>query len=160
MIFTDQLIEELIKCPKIIVDSPRSGSGVRSGFIKRICSLQSDDNEHNFDCFITQNQTFIENFSVGLSYNPMDTKGKIVLLRVNGSHGGTAVYPHHASPHIHLATAERINLGLRPEGKIIETDKYVTFEEAIQYFFSYINLDANDRRKYFPPPDNQIELFQ
>jgi hypothetical protein len=120
--------------------------------------MTSDDGRNNFNGFILCNKFFQENFSIGLSHNPKEEKGTIVLLRINGLHGGTKVHPHHSYYHIHLATAERINNGLKSEGKIIETTDYSSFETAIQYFIRYIGLDITDRQKYFPPPSSQIDL--
>lgn len=113
--YAAELIEELISCPKTVVEAPGDMKEGRSGFIKRIFTLISVDDEYSFSGFITQNLTFTENFSIGLSFNPKDEKGKIVLLRCNGPHGGTKAIPHHAVCHIHTATAERVNEGLKPK---------------------------------------------
>lgn len=157
--FTDKLIEELINCPKFIVDPPKDIKQGRSSSSKKIFSLSSENGQFNFNGFITQNLTFTENFSVGLAYNPKEEKGKIVLLRCNGPHGGIINAPHHAGCHIHKCTAERINNGLKPEGHIEMTDKYSTIDEAIQFYISLINLIHSDRQKHFPPPSGQTDLF-
>ena len=158
--YSDDFIEELINCPKIIVESPKEvKDGTRVGFTKRVFTLVSVDGIHNFNGFITQNLTFQENFSIGLAYNPKEEKGKIVLLRCNGQHGGTKVFPHHAFCHIHKATAERINNNLKPEGKIDITEEYSTIETAIQFFVKRIGLTPNDKQKHFPPPNTQMDLF-
>ena len=157
--FTDQLIEELISCPKTVVDVPKDMKEGRSGFAKRVFTLMSEDCQHNFSGFITQNLTFTENFSIGLSYSPKEEKGKIVLLRCNGPHGGSINIPHHAACHIHLSTAERINYGLKPEGQIDMTNEYSTIEDAIQFYVRRINIVALDKQKYFPPPSGQMDLF-
>lgn len=157
--FTDEILAELIRCPKIVMEAPMEMKQGRSGFVKRSFALKSKDGLHYFNGFINQNLTFTENFSIGLSYNPKDEKGNIVLLRCNGAHGGTNAHPHHASCHIHISTAERINNGLKPEGKIDMTNEYSTIEDAIQYYAKHINIDSIDRQKYFPPPSGQIDLF-
>jgi len=113
----------------------------------------------NFSGFITQNLAFIENFSIGLSFSPKDEKGKIVLFRCNGPHGGTKNIPHHASCHIHTSTADRINNGLKPEGQIDMTNEYSTIEDAIQFYVRRINIVITDRQKHFPSPSGQIDLF-
>jgi len=159
MMITDQLIKELIACKKTVVEAPKDIKEGRSGFKKRTFTLISLDGLHSFSGFITQNLTFIENFSIGLSYSPKDEKGKIVLLRCNGPHGGTKNSPHHASCHIHTSTAERINNGLKPEGQIDITNDYSTIEDAIQFYIRRINIDTADRQKYFSPPSGQIDLF-
>lgn len=97
MIFTDQLTDELINCPKRVVDAPKD-SGISRGSKKRKFTLESVDGQHSFSGFISENTTFQENFSVGLVYNPKDEKGHIVLVRVNGPHGPTEQAPHHNWP--------------------------------------------------------------
>lgn len=157
MIFTDEIIDELISCQKYISEAPKSMNATR-GSDKIKFSMSSINGEYNFTGFISKNQTFQENFSVGLVYNPKDEKDKIVLLRVNGPHGLNENAPHHDGPHVHISTAERINSGLKPEGKI-ETDvPYATIEDAIQYYLKRVNLDRADCNKYFPGPDGQINL--
>ena len=157
MIFTDELLANLISCPKIIVDAPKRTIAVR-GSDKIKFSLESSDHNHSFIGFISKNQTFQENFSIGLVYNPKDEKGKIVLMRVNGPHGPTENMPHHSGPHVHLATADRINSGLKPEGSIEINVPYISIEEAIQYYVKRINIDIIDIHKYFPSPDNQLNI--
>ncbi len=157
MIFTDELIANLITCPKTIIDTPKRILAVR-GSDKIKFSLESIDKNHSFIGFISKNQTFQENFSIGLVYNPKDEKGKIVLLRVNGPHGPNESIPHHNGPHVHIATADRINSGLKPEGSIEVNVPYVSIEDAIQYYVRRINIDTSDSLKHFPPPDNQLNI--
>ena len=80
------------------------------------------------------------------------------MLRVNGPHGPNENTLHHEEPHVHLATADRINAGLKPEGKIEIGAPYATIADAIQYFIKRINVIAIDRQKHFPPPGNQIDI--
>lgn len=155
--YTDEIIDKLITCQKKIVDGPKTVP-TKGAWVKKSFTLSSEDGLHNFNGFITCNNTFIENFSIGLSYNPKEEKGTIVLTRFNGLHGGTKENPHHAYCHIHTATAERINDGLKPEGKIIKADTYSTFETALQSFVKHIGLNPTDKQKYFPSPSNQEEL--
>lgn len=157
MTFTDELIEELVNCPKKVVDAPKD-SGVGRGSRKIKFLLESEDGHHSFSGFISKNLTFQENYSIGLVYNPKEEKGKIVLVRVNGPHGQNENAPHHDGSHVHLSTAERINAGLKPEG-VIETDvPYSTIEDAIQHYIKRINIIPADRRKHFPTPNNQIDI--
>ncbi len=157
MIFTDELIDELINCSKKVIDAPKDSS-VGRGSSKTKFLLESIDGQHSFSGFISKNLTFQENYSIGLVYNPKEEKGKIVLLRVNGPHGPNENAPHHNGPHVHLSTAERINAGLKPEG-VIETEvPYSTVEDAIQHYLKRINIILADRQKYFPTPNNQIDI--
>ncbi|PKQ46289.1 hypothetical protein [Confluentibacter flavum] len=157
MIFTDKIISELIACSKKVIDSPKNSVAVR-GSDKIKFLLESVDGEHSFSGFISKNQTFQENFSIGLVYNPKEEKGKIVLLRVNGPHGLNENAPHHDGPHVHISTAERINAGLKPEGQIETNVPYATIQDAIQYYIHRINIVPSDIQKYFPPPDNQLNI--
>jgi len=158
--YTEEQIKELVQCPKTIVDPPKKINEGRESFFKKAFTLSSIDGNYHFNGFITQNLTFPENFSIGLSYNPKDEKGSIVLLRCNGPHGGIKNIPHHASCHIHSATAERINNGLKPEGEIELTEDYATIETAIHFFLKKINLITKDIKKNFPTPtiDNRLDL--
>jgi len=156
--YTDNLISGLIEIPKFIVDPPKNIEP-RGGYSKRKFFMKSDDHLHDFSAFINHNETFQENFSIGLVYISKSDLGKVVLLRCNGAHGEHESAKHHIACHIHYSTADRINNKLRPEGKIEMTNEYVTIEEAIQYFIKKIGLNAEDRRKYFPIPNPQIDLF-
>lgn len=157
--FTEEFLKELITCPKMVVDAPLEMKQGRSGFLKKSFVLKSIDGQYSFNGFINQNLTFSENFSIGLSYNPKEEKGTVVLLRCNGAHGGTIHHPHHASCHIHRTTAEGINNGVKSEDRIELTTEYSTLEDAIQYYVKLINLSSTDKQKYFPPPSGQIDLF-
>lgn len=157
MLYTNELIEELISCPKRIINAPKD-SGVGRGSSKIKFMLESIDGNHTFSGFISKNLTFQENFSIGLVYQPRDEKGTIVLIRANGPHGPSESFPHHSGPHVHIATAERINAGLKPEGKIETNVPYSTIEDGIQYFLKRINLLPADRQKHFPTPNNQIDI--
>ncbi len=157
MIFTNELIAELIGCLKNVTDSPKdSGFGRGSKKVKFL--LESIDGKHVFSGFISRNHTFQENFSIGLVYHPKDEKGKILLLRVNGPHGPNEFAPHHDGPHIHISTAERINAGLKPEGMIKTDVPYATLDDAIQYYIKRVNITAGDRQKHFPPQNKQIDI--
>jgi hypothetical protein len=146
MIFTNELIEELISCAKKITGAPKN-AGIGRGSKKTKFSMESLDGEHFFTGFISENIAFQENFSIGLVYYPKDEKSSLVLA------------PHHKGPHIHKATAEHIAAGLKPEsGQIITDVPYTTIEDAIQHYVRFINIVPVDRQKHFPPPNNQPEL--
>ncbi len=86
MLYTDEIIEELLSCQKKVTNSPKD-SGVGRGSSKIKFALESTDGTYSFSGFISKNLTFQENFSIGLVYQPKDEKGTIVILRVNGPHG-------------------------------------------------------------------------
>lgn len=159
VMYTDLFIQQLITCQKVVTDPPKE-KDARSGYTKMVFALSSSDNQFSFTGFMTQNAVFPENFSVGLVYKPKEEKGTIVLLRCNGMHGGTVQHPHHAYCHIHTVRAEFLNQGSKVENHIETTDQYSTFDSAIQFYISKINIDPSDRQKHFSPPSGQIDLFE
>jgi hypothetical protein len=160
MVWTDEMIHQLIVCPKIVVEPPKeTNKGGRGGFVKKSFTLASQDGQHMFSGFITQSVTFPENFSIGLVYSPKSEKGSTVLLRCNGKHGGTIQHPHHAFFHIHYAGADRINNGLKAEGDIRITEEYATMDTAFEYFVDLVNIEASDRNKMLPSKKIQTDLF-
>jgi len=159
MVFTEELVLYLISCPKRITDGPKSSSTrLSSSNIKFM--LESLDGVYNFSGFISKNTNFQENYSVGLVFKPKDEKANIVLLRVNGPHGLNEFAPHHDGPHVHIASAQRINEGLKPEGNIETNVPYTTVDDAIQYYMKRIGVLEHDRIKHFPIPNvsQQIDL--
>ena len=150
MFYTDEIINDLIACPKTLTESPKDKEG-RAQYLKKTFFLSSINGEHNFSGFINQNLTFSENFSIGLIHLSKDGN-KIVLLRCNGAHGGVEIHPHHSKSHVHLATAQRINAGLKPEGIIDISVTYATIEEGIRYYLEFININNPDKKKFFPTP--------
>lgn len=155
--YTDLEINELIICPKRVIDQPRD-IGINRGSSKKIFTLESTNKQHYFTGFITQNQFFQENFSVGLIYVPKDVKGKFCLIRCNGLHGEIKEIPHHSFFHIHQTKAIDLNNGIKVEKHIDKTEEYSTLEGAIQFFINYINIIPEHCRKFFPPPSGQIEF--
>lgn len=158
MVYTNELLEQLRSCEKKIISPPGDFKEER-GHRKQDFEMMSIDDEHHFIGFTRQNLHFTENFSVGLLYNPKSEREKITLVRYNGPHGENIEIEHHESFHIHYATAERINSGKKAEGHVETTDRYGSFEDAIQVFVKTINLREQDRKQYFPPPTGQAFLF-
>lgn len=156
--YTDQLIQQLITCHKVVTDSPKD-KDARSGYTKKVFTLSSVDEQFSFSGFMNQNIAFPENFSVGLVYKPKEEKGSITLLRCNGMHGGTIQNPHHAFCHIHTIQADYLNQGSRVENHIEITNEYSTFEIAIRYYINRIGIVPSDRQRYFAPPSGQVGLF-
>jgi hypothetical protein len=157
MNYTDEFIDRLFQISKIFIDPPPKEYREDRGHMKKNFTIQSDDGQYNFRGFIRYNIRFPENFSIGLDYDPKEEKGTICLLRCNGDHGENNVFPHHATFHIHRASAFTINEGLKPESNIEQTTAYSGLEEAIQYFINLINIDNSQSEKYFPP--KQLTLF-
>jgi hypothetical protein len=156
--YTEAQISELLICSKEIVEPPSPLKEDR-GNLKSNFTLRSLNGNFYFYGYIRQNTYFPENFSIGLDYKPNDERVKIPLLRCNGPHGENQYFEHLFTCHIHKATAERINNGLKPDGFIEGTLEYSTIEEAIQFFIKEINLKQEDRERYFPLIHNQEGLF-
>ena len=157
MNYTDDIIDHLFQIQKVFFDPPPKDYREDRGHMKKNFTLQSEDGQFNFKGFIRYNIRFPENFSVGLDYDPRDEKGTICLLRCNGDHGENNVFPHHATFHIHRASASTINEGLKPESNIEPTSEYSGIDEAIQFYVGLINIDSLQAQKYFPP--KQLTLF-
>lgn len=157
MHYTDEYIKELLSCEKFIETPPLKEMKLDRGMFKNNFTLQSKDKKFDFKVFMRINEKFRENFSIGLEYNPKDEKGTVTLIRMNGQHGENLNFPHHNTFHIHVASASSINNGLKPESNIEVTNKYASYDEALQYFLIFIKLNKEDIAKYFPPP--KLTLF-
>lgn len=140
-----------------IIDPPAREFKEDRGHMKKNFTLSSLDDSFLFRAFIRFNIKFPENFSIGLDFNPKDEKGTICLLRCNGSHGENKQIPLHESFHIHKATADTINSGVKPESNVEKTEEYASMDGAIQYFVNYINLNQENKNRYFP--EKQRGLF-
>jgi hypothetical protein len=156
--FTQEFVTELITCPKLILEPPREVKETHGGYTKKAFTLVSVDQQYNFNGFITQSVAFPENFSVGLIYNPKTDRNSITLIRCNGPHGGTHM-SHHSHCHIHMATAERINAGLKPEGHIELTEAYAALADAVQFYLRMIAVTPEQRQKHFPIEIRVMNLF-
>jgi len=157
MNYTDDFIDQLFSCVKTFIDPPSKEYREDRGHMKKNFTLQSIDRQFFFKGFVRFNIRFLENFSIGLDFDPKEVRGSICLLRCNGNHGENVVFPLHSSCHIHRATAYTINEGLKPESHIEQTTAYVSIDEAIQYYIKLINLDPAEGERHFPP--KQLNLF-
>ena len=99
--FTDEELESLIRCRKEVVDPPRREMRVDGKMKRNDMTLKSADGAHSFRVFMRQSEEFLENFSIGLVYQPGEEPGSFQLIRCNGQHGGERVHPHHAVFHVH-----------------------------------------------------------
>lgn len=146
-------LDELISCPKQVVDPPRKELRSERGYLRNDMTLGSRDGEWRFSVFMRVNERFPENFSVGLIYNPRDEPGDLTLLRCNGPHGEHDNSPiedpqPHFGYHIHRARADVINAGLLPQKFAELTDAYASFPEALHHFLRLANIVGAEA--YFP----------
>ncbi len=158
-------IDELIKCPKIIIDaSPKHGMGIdrKNSFVKRKnLNLKSTAKDCTFDLFIRQNTLLIEDFSIGLLYKTEDKIfGKITLIRYNGEHGQSdwSKDNHYSAFHIHRITEELLIKGIYEPKEIELTDKFSTFDSALNLFLKFVNV--KNITEYFPHYEEQLSLFK
>lgn len=80
-------IDRLISCPKLIVEPPKKQMRLERGSLRNDLGLHSVDGDLSFAVFMRINETFRENFSIGLTHSPSDEPGELCLLRFNGPHG-------------------------------------------------------------------------
>ncbi len=157
----DQEILDLIRSPKEIKRKvPNTGYKDENNHKRCTLTLETSEGE-SFGVFIRQNNTFIENYSMGLRYQTNNRDlGWITLVRYNGPHGETSLSQdgHYEKPHIHRITAAEIGSGsTQPQEKKREiTDRYLTFEQALVVFFS--DIGVKKYLKYFPESSPQTSF--
>ncbi|MCX5873214.1 MAG: hypothetical protein NTY51_08285 [Deltaproteobacteria bacterium] len=150
--YSQEEIDRLISCPKVITEPPRKEMKPERGSQRNNMLLRSTDGVTEFSVFMRVNDDFRENFSIGLIYHPRDERGALHLLRCNGPHGDfIGSYRHsvsHFRYHFHRAKAENIVLGLRPEFGGEVTEGYGCYKDALSFFLREINLI--NAGEYFP----------
>lgn len=160
---SEHQILELIHVPKTISSrNPTSGYRESDGHSRGAIELYSNiDESQRFSVFIRRSQVFIENYSIGLRYRPVDNSvGLVTLVRYNGSHGeySLASDGHFAQSHIHYLTSDELNAGhMQPqEARRESTSRYETYEEALNTFLQ--DIGASNTGLYFPEL-TQLRLF-
>jgi hypothetical protein len=161
----NEKIDELIKCPKIIIEAyPKNGMlpDKKSSFVMRKnLKLQSTDKQYFFEVFIRHNIMLIEQFSIGLLFKTDDrAAGKIALIRYNGQHGQIdwSSGNHYSAFHTHRINEKLLAQKIYEPKHIEITDKFSTFNSALNEFRLYVNLV--NFTEYFPHSDVQMSLFQ
>ena len=151
--YSQEEIDRLISCPKEITKPPHKEMRSDRGHLRNDMDLREIDGKADFSVYIRINETFRENFSIGLDYYPGDEPGAVPLIRCNGQHsehnpdplhGGTAHYDFH----VHRVTAAAIDDGASPLKEAHRTEKYASFEEALRYFIRITGIKDADR--HFP----------
>lgn len=150
MIYTDDDLAQLTACPKRITTAPKRELRIHGQMLRNEMELESLDGKHSFRGYIRQSRQFLENFSIGMEYQPKDEPASFCLIRCNGMHGGHKVYPHHLTCHIHRSKAEDVNAGLRVERHIEATGEYAAYRDALRYFLLQANIQVVDLAQYFP----------
>ncbi len=157
---TQEEIDRLIRCPKVISDPPRKEMAEDRGSLRNSMKLTAKEGQREFLAFMRKNVDFSENFSIGLDYCPRDGRGRVCLLRCNGPHGEWIddfhdPHPHHGY-HIHMARPENIEAGFRAERGAEVTKEYASYQEALCHFVRLCNID--EAVKHFPELE-QLPLF-
>ena len=114
------------------------------GHFRNDMRLKSADGSLEFRVFMRRSEDLPENFSIGLAFLAKDGSGEVVRLRCNGPHGGynESFDPEHPhwDYHVHRASAEMIEAGLRPERAATISRDFASYEEAVQYFLRATNI--------------------
>ena len=158
--YNQQELEEIIICPKSIIEPPRKEMRLERGSLRNDFGLESISDKIKFSAFMRKNESFPENFSIGLIVYPNDESGSFCLLRYNGPHGdhvNNLLDPDpHCGFHIHKATAENIEKGFSSELYATSTESYGSYEEALIHFLETIKAKNADQYFYMQP---KLPLF-
>ncbi len=150
--YTQQEIDHLLKCPKVVIEPPRKQMVEERGSRRNNMRLTSEDGKIKFEAFMRICEDFPENFSIGLSYCPEDGSGNICLIRCNGPHEGFSDNPNekrqHFGFHIHTAKADNIEAGLKAEKGAERTHAYASYRDALRWFVKECNIKNADQ--HFP----------
>lgn len=157
--YTQQELDALIGCPKVVTEPPRPTMIAESGQKRNGLKLRSEDSADEFAVFIRINEDFHENFSIGLRHLPVGEESAI-LLRCNGDHGVHQNQVVNADQidgvHIHYTTEAALQAGLKLENYAKPTSAYATYEDALRHFLRIINVLHPE--KHFPQI-YQLPLF-
>ena len=152
MLKSNEDIDKLITCSKIIINPPHKEFKEENGHRRNDMTLTSEDGKEHFGVYIRQNNQFPENFSVGLTWKDPNNPSlrAFTLIRCNGEHGGNYnTTAEHFVPHIHkLSFEDYTNSITMPSSKNVKiTDKFITLDQAIVFFCKECNI--KDAGKYF-----------
>lgn len=150
MIYTDDDLAQLIACPKRVTVAPKKEPRIQGQMLRNDMEFESLDGKHSFRAYTRQSRQFLENFSIGMEYQPKEEPASFCLIRCNGMHGGHKVHPHHLTFHIHRSKAEDVNAGLRVERHIEATSEYAALRDGLRHFVMVVNIQAADLSQYFP----------
>lgn len=150
--YTQEEIDSLIGCAKVVSDPPKRDMKLDRGHFRNDMRLKSVDGKLEFRVFMRRSEDLPENFSIGLAFLPKDGSAEAVLLRSNGPHGGynDSFDPEHPhwDFHVHRARADMVDAGQKPEKPAAANREFASYEEALEYFLRTTNVI--DARTYFP----------
>ena len=161
---TNELLEEIIRCPKIICRVEPKKPRIENRNMRRTFYLTSQDGKYNFNVFERQSTEFLEDFSYGLVWTNANehigVNQNLILFRCQGPHDGRrpiGTDVHH-SYHTHvLSSDDIIQKRYRKPSERNDSDKFTTFSQASFYFFQLcgiINIE-----EYFES-ESQMTLYE
>ena len=151
----NEKIQELISCPKVVVDKPRRTFKNKGKHKENEFVLNAGNSDEKFIVRLRKHSEFVENFSIMLEYFDLELEKDIKLIRFNGPHQSihrnTVINDEtwSSKSHIHIATQEAIEAGQRAENFAEITEEYQVFEEALILFWQRVNI-TEDIENYFP----------
>jgi hypothetical protein len=157
---TDAEINELIHCPKMIDRPPRREMTLEGQKLHNDFYVRAISGSARFHVFMRRHRDFPENFSVGLEYLPEDGTDRFIIFRCNGPHHAIPSEPipghHDFYNHIHQATEENLERGLRAERDACITEDYLSYDSALYYFLRECSISGAEA--YFPKA-TEMSLF-
>lgn len=163
---TDEFLQELIICPKIVLKADRRNMVLSNRHSKNNIYLASTDNRYKFKMFMRKSCEFIEDFSIGLVWTNanefVNISKNIILLRCQGPHDGKkplSVDIHH-SYHTHEITVDDIqNKRYSNPSNRNQTTEFSSFEQAVLYFIVKCGINNISEFIDVPPPYSQTEIL-
>lgn len=168
---TEELINELISCPKKAVRADRKRMVAVNRSLRNNVALLSEDDRYTYDLFLRQSEEFMEDFSVGLRWTNaagfIGVNKDILLIRFQGPHdsGKPLGEDLHHDYHIHQITTEDIRQRryFRPSNFGSSKD-FCSFSGALIAFVGrcgIIGLEkVIDMSPFQAPLSNQLSLFE
>jgi hypothetical protein len=152
--FTQQRIDELVDCDKVVTASLRRDMKQVGRAMRNEMRLESVDGKSRFVVFIRVSIDFPENFSAGLDFLA-DDGSRISLLRCNGPHEGWTPDPArpnswHYGCHIHRARELEALSGEDPMKNVERTTAYSDDKEALRHLLKICKLSAAEVEKNAP----------
>jgi len=143
-VFSQEELDNLISCPKVITDAPRRQMRLERRHKRNDMRLRSADGDLEFTVFMRINEDFQENFSIGLIHVPREERGSLCLFRCNGPHGdflgGSGPPGSHFQYHVHRAKVGNLEAGLRAEHGATLSREYASYRDALTFFLREINV--------------------
>ncbi len=164
---TDQLLQEIITCPKTVIKADRRKMILDNRHYKNNVYLVSNNGIYKYKIFMRKSDEFIEDFSIGLIWTNanecINLSKNIILLRCQGPHDGKKPLETdiHHSYHTHEITVDDITNKryLKPSNRNLSKD-FSSFEEAALYVTRKCGIIDLDKFIDTPSPYSQISFLE